>query len=109
MCYCPVTLVEGSTDAHIAVTATDGSFREDCAIATPTASGALPIASCTVVGIDNSLSVGLAGISTETASPIPVQVAAAHNGAGDARMAIGGIAASAMAMGGAMVVLLVHM
>ncbi|TBU31193.1 hypothetical protein BD311DRAFT_657332 [Dichomitus squalens] len=102
-----VTLVEGPTDAHVAATQSDTVLREDCAIASPTASGALPIASCSLGVIINSNSYSLAG--TEIASPIPVQVAAARNGAENMRMAMGGVALSALVVVGAMGVLFTQM
>ena len=90
---------------HVVATATDGLFREDCAIASPTASGAPPIASCKILDLDNSSSVRLSLAGTEAVSSIPVQgtAAAARNGAGNARMAVGGVAVTALlAVAGAM-------
>ncbi len=49
------------------------SAREDCAIATPTASGGVPIASCVLQVADGSTTGSISG--TETAAPMAVQVA----------------------------------
>ncbi|KAI1782958.1 hypothetical protein LXA43DRAFT_1068112 [Ganoderma leucocontextum] len=68
------TLVEGSTDAHaFANIGGATSVREDCVIATATASGGVPIASCVFQIADGSSTGTIAG--TETATPMPVQAA----------------------------------
>ncbi|KAM5538845.1 hypothetical protein V8D89_007567 [Ganoderma adspersum] len=68
------TLVEGSTDVQaFANLGGATSAHENCAIATPTASGGVPIASCVLEFADASSRATIAG--TETATPMPVQVA----------------------------------
>ena len=78
------TLVAGSTDVHLSATTVDGtvtgSAREDCAFATPTASGGAPIASC-VLEFLNGSSVVTASF-TESPSFLPVQIADKTGGSG---------------------------
>ncbi|PIL26067.1 hypothetical protein GSI_11821 [Ganoderma sinense ZZ0214-1] len=68
------TLVEGPTDVQVFANVGGAtSAHESCAIATPTASGAAPIASCVLEIADGSTTGTIAG--TETATPMPIQVA----------------------------------
>lgn len=106
-----VTLVQGATDVHV-FAAGEGStsFREDCALATHTASGGVASASC-AGGFADETSAFVIEEARVSLTPVPVQVSDNFkaSGAGSLRMSLGGVAVSALAIIGTACAMLVRM
>ncbi|PIL26065.1 hypothetical protein GSI_11819 [Ganoderma sinense ZZ0214-1] len=96
----PATLVEGPTDLHVFGGMGGTGARVDCAYASPTASGAAVVATCTAELTDGSTTL-VQGAPPVSLVPIAVQASdgkSKPNGAGSLQISLGGVAVSALAI-----------
>ncbi|KAI1782918.1 hypothetical protein LXA43DRAFT_385212 [Ganoderma leucocontextum] len=103
------TLVEGATDFHAFGADGSTSARVDCALASPTASGGVVVASCAGQFADESSTLEL-DVPPVTLTPIPVQVSDKFKSsdAGSLRMSLGGVVVSVLTVVGTAGMMLVR-